>query len=186
MFVRNPLPACGYDKIAHIYTGGEIMFRRGLFQTKFNQGQNENNEPERRRPSPKITWKRLKAIVIFFLIFTIVKGGFYTVGEQENAVVTMFGNVVRTDTAGLHFKIPIFQHVKKMDMTTHGAGIGYVVDNNGQNITVDDEGIMITSDFNFVNVDFYIEYRVSDPVKALYYSDSPEMILKNMQRLYLA
>ena len=39
---------------------------------------------------------------------------------------------------------------------------------------------MITSDYNFINVDFYIEYQVNDPVKALYASSDPKEILKNM------
>ena len=39
---------------------------------------------------------------------------------------------------------------------------------------------MITSDFNFVNVDFYVEYKVSDPVKYLYNSKQPTEILKNI------
>ena len=39
---------------------------------------------------------------------------------------------------------------------------------------------MITSDYNFVNVDFYVEYKVSDPVKALYASEKPVEILKNV------
>ena len=39
---------------------------------------------------------------------------------------------------------------------------------------------MITSDFNFVDIDFYLEYRVSDPVKYLYASSEPENILRNV------
>ena len=39
---------------------------------------------------------------------------------------------------------------------------------------------MITSDYNFVNVDFFLEYKVSDPIKALYASENPVLILKNM------
>ena len=39
---------------------------------------------------------------------------------------------------------------------------------------------MITSDFNFVDVDFYLEYRVSDPVKAVYSSKDPDLILQNI------
>ena len=45
---------------------------------------------------------------------------------------------------------------------------------------IDDESLMITSDFNFVNVDFYVEYKVSDPVKYLYNSRQPGEILKNI------
>jgi membrane protease subunit HflK len=36
---------------------------------------------------------------------------------------------------------------------------------------------MITSDFNFVNIDFFVEWQVSHPVKALYASHRPVEIL---------
>ena len=39
---------------------------------------------------------------------------------------------------------------------------------------------MITSDYNFIDVDFFIEYKVSDPVKAVYASSDPVRILKNL------
>ena len=118
--------------------------------------------------------------LVVILAISIVLDGFYTVGEQEQAVITMFGNIVRTDTAGLYFKIPFIQDLQIVDMTTHGTGIGYAVSRDGRNITIDDEGIMITSDFNFVNIDFYLEYKVSDPVAYLYQTSSPESILRNM------
>ncbi len=114
------------------------------------------------------------------LIALMSLDGFYTVGEQEQAVITMFGNIVRTDTAGLYFKIPFIQQVQIVDMTTHGTGIGYETDKSFRNIAKEDESVMITSDFNFVNIDFYLEYKVSDPVAYLYNSDNPENILRNM------
>ena len=39
---------------------------------------------------------------------------------------------------------------------------------------------MITGDYNIVNVDFFVEYKISDPVKYLYSSNKPEMILRNL------
>lgn len=39
---------------------------------------------------------------------------------------------------------------------------------------------MITSDFNFVNIDFYVEYRITDPIAYCYGSDNPEGVLKNI------
>ena len=125
--------------------------------------------------------KFLAPIVIAVALAVLVSlDGFYTVGEQEQAVITMFGNIVRTDTAGLYFKIPFVQSVHIVDMTTHGTGIGYRTDKAGRNVVQADESVMITSDFNFVNIDFYLEYKVSDPVAYLYNSDTPENILKNM------
>jgi len=136
------------------------------------------NEP------PKLDMGKLKklipAIVIIVLIMIAVSGSFYNVSEQQNAVVTMFGKVIRTDTAGLYFKIPFVQRVKMVDITTHGTGVGYTLDNSGQNIPDPGNGIMITSDLNLLDIDFYLEYRVSDPVAYLYSSDKPEEILKNI------
>lgn len=117
------------------------------------------------------------AIVIFFM--TCLGQSFYQVKEQEQAILTMFGKVIRVDTAGLYFKVPFIQQAHLIDMTTHGIGIGYVI-KDGQNITVDDEGIMITSDFNFVDIDFYLEYKVSDPVAAFYNTEDPAAVMKNM------
>ena len=39
---------------------------------------------------------------------------------------------------------------------------------------------MITGDYNIVNVDFFVEYKISDPVQFLFSSNDPEMILKNL------
>ena len=126
--------------------------------------------------------QKFLAPVVVALIAAIAIGfdGFYTVGEQEQAVITMFGSIVRTDTAGLYFKLPFIQRVHIVDMTTHGTGIGYETDKSGRNTAREDESVMITSDFNFVNIDFYLEYKVSDPVAYLYNSDNPEAILRNM------
>ena len=119
-------------------------------------------------------------VVVVAVVFLLLTGSFYNVSEQENAVVTMFGKVVRTDTAGLYFKIPLIQQVKKVDITTHGTGVGYTISTEGQNIADPGNGIMITSDLNLLDIDFYLEYRVSDPVAYLYNSNNPEEILKNV------
>jgi membrane protease subunit HflK len=42
------------------------------------------------------------------------------------------------------------------------------------------ESSMITGDYNIVNVDFFIEYKVSDPVAYLFSSTQPEEILRNL------
>lgn len=124
----------------------------------------------------KIITRSILGVFIIISIFSSI----YFVSEQQNGVVTMFGKIVRVDTAGMHFKIPFIQNVKKVDITTHGTGIGYSVDRNGQNIVDNTNGIMITSDFNLLNIDFYMEYKISDPVNYLYSSDKPEQVLENV------
>ena len=146
---------------------------------KFNFGKNYKDLDKESKDVSKYL-KYFKYVVIGIVAALVISGGFYNVSEQENAVVTMFGKVLRTDTAGLYFKIPFLQKVEFVDITTHGTGVGYSLDNNGQNITDETNGIMITSDFNLLDIDFYLEYRVSDPVAYLYASDNPEEILKNI------
>jgi membrane protease subunit HflK len=118
-------------------------------------------------------------IIVAVLVIFLASNAFYSVSEEEQAVVTMFGKVSSTESAGLHFKIPFLQQVYKVDMTTHGVSVGYVIGGGGQNIPIDTDARMITSDFNLINVDFYMEYKVSDPVAYLFNTEEPEEILAN-------
>ena len=119
------------------------------------------------------------------IVLVLLLGGqcYYKVDEQEQAVVTMFGKVTDIKTAGLYFKLPLIQNVTKVDTTTHGMQIGYTsMSDPYQQVyeTVEYEALMITSDFNFVDIDFYLEYRVSDPAKYLFKAADPVSILKNL------
>ncbi len=111
------------------------------------------------------------------LAVIIAFNGIYTIKEQEQAVVTTFGVPKTVSSAGLHFKIPFIQNVQLVDTTIRGLSIGYDLDTGA---SIDAESMMITKDYNFVNVDFFIEYQVSDPVKALYASEEPIAILKSI------
>lgn len=106
----------------------------------------------------------------------------YIIGEQENAVITTFGVPHSVSTSGLHFKIPFVQSVRKVDMTIKGIAIGYDASSNE---SLPSESLMITSDLNFVNVDFFLEYRVVDPVAYLYASEQPTLILKTLAQSYI-
>ncbi|MDE6750661.1 MAG: FtsH protease activity modulator HflK [Lachnospiraceae bacterium] len=123
----------------------------------------------------KTTFVVTLVIVIMFALI-VVGNSYYTIQEEEQAVVCTFGEPKAVTTPGLHFKIPFIQTVTKVNTTIKGFSIGYSVDGNGD----DSDAVMITSDYNFINVDFYAEYRVTDPVKALYSSENPEEILKNI------
>ena len=122
----------------------------------------------------------LIALIVVALIVT-VSTCFYTVDEKQVAVVTTFGRVTDTTGAGVHFKLPFgIQQERKVDANVYQKiELGYVTTPNGME-TVLDECSMITGDYNIVNVDFFIEYKISDPVAYLYASTQPEVILKNL------
>ena len=140
------------------------------------------NQPKK----PKITldFKKSGRILIAVLLALLVAAAagncFYTVDDKQQAVVTTFGKVTDVTNAGVHFKIPFVQRVQKVDVNVYQKiELGYSSD--GSNYTVNEnESTMITGDYNIVNVDFFVEYKISDPVQYLYSSNQPELILRNL------
>ena len=143
--------------------------------------------PSQQPKKPKKPAGRKIAVIVIVVICVLAAAvtalnSFYTIGEQENAVVTTFGVPQTVTSPGLHFKIPYVQQVRKVDMTIKGIAIGYDLYTNESK---DEESLMITSDYNFVNVDFFMEYRVTDPVKYLYNSEDAAGILKTLAQSYI-
>ena len=136
---------------------------------------------------PNYEEERINAFAKFiktgiFILFVIVTAlsSVYSISETETAVVTTFGKAEINEGKGLQFKIPYLQKVQKVDTTVKGFTVGYVINEDGTYGDADDESIMITSDYNFINIDYYISYEVSDPIKYLYSASEPERILKNI------
>ena len=151
-----------------------------------NEYQYQPYEQPKKPKKPKNIGKRITIIVVVVVLVVLLGvtalGSFYTIGEQENAVVTTFGVPQTVTSPGLHFKIPYAQHVQKVDMTIKGFSIGYDLKTDESK---PEESLMITSDYNFVNVDFFLEYRVTDPVKYLYNSQDAVSILKTLAQSYI-
>ena len=126
--------------------------------------------------------KTAAIVIIVLALIVIFAGSFYTIREEEQAVVCTFGVPKAVTQSGLHFKIPFIQTVQKVNTTIQGFAIGYSSDSelNYNGAEGADNSMMITSDYNFIHVDFYAEYRVTDPVKALYASEDPRLILANI------
>ena len=118
-------------------------------------------------------------IVVFVLVLALTC--FYTVDDKEQAVVTTFGKVTDVTDAGVHFKLPFgIQQVKKVEVNVYQKiELGYRTEGDGY-VVQTNESTMITGDYNIVNVDFFVEYKVSDPVKYLYASSDAELILRNL------
>ena len=145
--------------------------RRNGFETMDGT---KSGSPEKKNRSGVIA-----AVVAVVILLILAANSTYEIKEQEQAVLITLGKAQAVTTPGLHFKIPFIQQVKKVNTTIQGFSIGY---DAGTNETISDESLMITSDFNFIDVDFYVEYRYSDPVKALYASSNPLEILRNISQ----
>ncbi|KAA1176307.1 FtsH protease activity modulator HflK [Marinobacter salinexigens] len=83
-------------------------------------------------------------LIVGYVIFQ----SFYTVDEQERAVVLRFGEYNRTESPGLRFKVPLIDDVTKVRVTNVR--------------TAESTGQMLTQDENLVTVDLQVQYRVSN------------------------
>ena len=144
----------------------------------------KDNEPKPKKP---VNWNKIRNIILLIVlaIFVIVAGStcFYTVDDKQQAVVTTFGKVTDVTDAGLHFELPFgIQRAKKVDVNVYQKiELGYASSGSDDYYEVNEnESTMITGDYNIVNVDFFVEYKISDPVAYLYSSNNPELILRNL------
>lgn len=150
----------------------------GMFHPNENQGFYQ--QPSNRDPILGTLKKTIIAIAVFLFAIITVSSSVYTIKDTETAVVTTFGKAEVNNNKGIQWKIPYIQKVSKVSTTTYGFTIGYTENEDGSEADVESEAEMITNDYNFVDADFYVTYRVSDPIKYKYASDEPVVILKNI------
>ena len=138
----------------------------------------DGSKPNKPAPNLKKLGGTILIAVLVIALGMAAMTCFYTVDDKQQAVVTTFGKVTDVTDAGVHFKFPFgIQQVEKVDVNVYQKiELGY--SSGGE--TVEKESTMITGDYNIVNVDFFVEYKISDPVAYLYSSNDPELILKNL------
>lgn len=133
---------------------------------------------------PQLPPGLIRKIVIGLIIAVILLLGstiFYTVQEQERAVILTFGKFdTDVDKAGLHFKLPYpIQTVIKLDANrTQRMHIGYR-EIDGKISSVPEEALMITGDENIVSADAVVEWRVSGLKQYLFNIQDPDSFLRN-------
>ena len=132
----------------------------------------------------KTITRSLSLILLIAVLALAFLTSIYTVDDKQQAVVTTFGKVSDVTGAGVHFRLPFgIQKVQKVNVNVYQKiELGY---RNADSDTMDpalveSESRMITGDYNIVNVEFFVEYKISDPVRFLYASNDPQLILKNL------
>ena len=137
-------------------------------------------KPQKKKPSFKRAGKTILAVLLALVVISMAGTCWYTVDDKEQAVVTTFGKVTDVVDAGIHFKLPFgIQQAHKVSTNVYQKiELGYS-SGNGDTFN-ESESTMITGDYNIVNVDFFVEYKISDPVQYLFSADEPELILRNL------
>ena len=144
---------------------------------KFKWVKNEEGQAD---PKKLLKGVLLGAVALVLLIGILTC--FYTVDDKQQAVVTTFGKVTDITDAGLHFKLPFgIQDAHMVDVNVYQKiELGYSTTTDGGYKVNNNESTMITGDYNIVNVDFFVEYKISDPERYLFSSNAPELILRNL------
>lgn len=117
------------------------------------------------------------------LALLMALSAFYTVDPEEKAVVLRFGRYVSTEGPGLHFRLPfgVDQVVKIPTERILHENFGFRVegDRNSQGTdAAEDESLMLTGDLNVANVEWIVQYKISDPKKFLF---NARDVRKNMR-----
>ena len=109
--------------------------------------------------------------------------GFYRVQPDEQGVVLIFGQWVRTEQPGLRYNFPWpIGEVRTPKVTrVNRIDIGYRNLTNGDNQIkrdVPDESLMVTGDENIINIDFTVFWIIKDAGQYLFKVRAPEATVK--------
>ncbi|MCL2705473.1 MAG: FtsH protease activity modulator HflK [Spirochaetaceae bacterium] len=128
-------------------------------------------------PQIKLKPKVVVTFIVVLLIGFIAISTFYMVDQTERAVILRFGKFSRISEPGLHIKIPFgiernynvpTQVVQTMSFDFKTENLQRSRLNNAR------ESLMLTGDLNIMNVEWIIQYRISDPSAWLFNVESRE------------
>ncbi|MEE8187712.1 MAG: FtsH protease activity modulator HflK, partial [Kiloniellales bacterium] len=121
----------------------------------------------------------LAAILVIWL-FT----GVYRVQPDEQGVVLRFGKWVETTQPGLNWHMPFpietvltpsVERIQAIDVGFRSAGVERT---RGQARDIAEESLMVTGDQNIVDIDFTVQWKISDAGNYLFKIRNPEQTVK--------
>lgn len=137
-------------------------------------------------PQLKKFSKNLRYIILGAFVLVVAFSSFFTVNPEEVGIVMRFGEFTRTANPGLNFKAPFIEEVRYVPIQrqlkhefgyrTTSAG----VQSNYRKEGYQDESLMLTGDLNLADVEWVVQYRVTDPYDFLFKIRNPEQTLRDM------
>lgn len=111
----------------------------------------------------------IKWFVLFVVLVMVAWKGFYTVRENENAVVLRFGKFHATTSPGFHFCIPFVDEVLTVNVTEERRlrlplGLG----TERPEEMSEEATLMLTGDLNASSVEWTLQWRIDDPKQKLF------------------
>jgi modulator of FtsH protease HflK len=131
--------------------------------------------------------KNLRNVIIALIVVGIALTSIKTVGPEEEGVVLIFGKYTRTVQPGLNFiapfgvekmyKIPVQRQLKQeFGFRTQAAGTRTTYSKQ----SFSDESLMLTGDLNLADVEWVVQYRISNSYQYLFRVRNAEKTLRDM------
>jgi modulator of FtsH protease HflK len=172
--------------------------RDWLEKVLVGKGWNERQKPPPRTPGdpdnpgpPRPQGRQVAFIAGAIVLIWGLYSSFYTVQPEERAVVKRFGRVTGISDPGLHFKLPFGVDRAQVVATERvlKQEFGFrseegEIDSEGRTRyderDLPEESLMLTGDLNVIDVEWVVQYRISDPIKYLYAMREPERTLRDI------
>jgi membrane protease subunit HflK len=113
-------------------------------------------------------------VALIFVLFT----SFYTIQPDEQGVVLRFGKYLKTTEPGLHFKLPlgVDEAIKVKTKLILQEEFGFrtrAALAEKQRSGLESESLMLTGDLNVAEVEWIVQFQISDPQKFLFQVRDP-------------
>src|SRR5512133_312115 len=137
------------------------------------------------------SWQKLapyyRYIIAGIILILLLWSGFFQIRPEEVGVITRFGKYNRTEESGLNVKIPILERLYKVAVerqqkeefgfrttSTGGTRSEYTKTNTSE------ESMMLTGDLNLADVEWVVQYRISDPYLYLFKVRDPVNTMRDI------
>lgn len=136
----------------------------------------------------RITPASVVITIIVIIALALFATSFFIVDETEQAVITRFGKYYKTLGPGLQLKLPFgidkCYTVQTKVIQTEQFGFKTLKEgqvNKYQN-NISKESTMLTGDLNIVDVEWSIQYRISDPVAWLFNVQEKKQTIRDISQ----
>ncbi|MCY4380530.1 MAG: FtsH protease activity modulator HflK [Proteobacteria bacterium] len=160
----------------------KIGWKRGPHQMKRRKAGGQGFQPD------KSGFRLIMLSVLGLAVLFTLLQSFYMVDVSEDGVVTRFGRYVKTVGPGLHMKLPFnIEAVERVKTKiVHQEEFGFRTTNaRGKsrlysNETLKAESLMLTGDLNVADVEWILQYRITDPWKYLFKARDVETNIRDV------
>ncbi|MDQ7990516.1 MAG: FtsH protease activity modulator HflK [Candidatus Dactylopiibacterium sp.] len=158
--------------------GGMFGRRPGQRGTPRGDGGGPGDTP----PQPPVSARQMGGGIGLIIIVALALwfgSGFYTVDASQRGVVLRFGKLQEVTNEGLRWHLPYpVERVELVNVTrVRTVEVGFRANDRAKNLH---ESLMLTDDENIINIQFAVQYTLSDPASFLFTNKDGDVTVKQV------